>query len=235
MLDPARRLVLPEWPWLAIYRDHQRPDSYYVLPPAPALRTDGQKRPEGRLLVYLTGQGPERRASGGQLSLTTTLAVGAPELARLKEDLQRWLEDVPDVPPGGGLHLSGPEWESGAVEVDLTPTLSLRGQPSLTGDNACVLFGRLDGAQVADLRAHWARRLPAGRIRYRMVMRVAATTTATLRAAERSAARGPVGRSDRLQHIGFDLHAVQGTGHPVTVEGPLWSEAMSGLLTEVDL
>jgi len=242
MLDLERRLALPEFPDVAVYHDHERPRSYYVVPHAPALEIDSNGRPEARLLLYLKRQGDQKVPTGGQISLTTTLVTPAADLARIKKAIETLLGEQPPPPPPPApapppvvVQLSPPEWVSGEVTIALTPSLTLTGQPALFGDNRCALMNALTAEQAQGLREHWGRKLPDASIVYNMVMRVASTASATRVVREETVSLGADGGYDRSHMVNVTAHAASGGTQQIAVKGRVWLDGLERRLTEIDL
>jgi hypothetical protein len=231
MLDPAQRLDLGGLSVAVVYRDHEARDVYHVVPAVPSLATD-DGQPELRLLVYLERSGERRIPRGGTITLTTTLDLSAHTRRRVQEAVER-LHGAGSG-QGGAITLRNPEWTSGRVEIVLTESIRLGGQPSLGGENRCAVSAMLDAAQVVALQDAWARRLPAARIVYEMAVRAASTGRATARATDRAhetTTAGPV-------VIGRDLtvraRVTAALDHPITLEAPVWTPGLEHRVKELE-
>jgi hypothetical protein len=239
MLDPTRRLDVPDFTQARVYRDHQQERTYYVVPWSAAIAIDAGGRPECRLLLFMKREPDRTVATGGQLTLTVTLAVAGSDLARIKQFIEASLKPAPvpgqPPPPPVVVQLSSPDWVSGRVSINIVPGLVLTGQPSLSGENRCVLLASLtaDGAQA--LQQQWHRGLPDARICYDMVMRVAASGSASGSARRDSVAVGAhdaIGASTAFE---FDVRGTVAETQPIAVEGPFPSTGLESLVTEITL
>ena len=240
MLDLERPLALPDFPDVLVYRDHERPLIYYVLPPAPVLECDDNGRPEARVLLYLKREGNDTVPSGGQVSLTTILVTPPSELARIKKSIETLLTPPAPPPPAPPpppveVQVSGAEWVSGKVSVVLTPSLTLSGQPSLFSDNRCALTSALTAEQAKAVRDQWGRKLPDGAIVYDMVMRVASTASATAVRESTVTMGAEAGAATRTRTLSVEARAASSGTHPIAVKGPLWTDGLERRFTEIDL
>jgi hypothetical protein len=236
VLDPNRRLTLPDISDALIYSDHQLPQTYYVIPATPALDLDDRDRPSLRLLLYVKRSGETRVLSGGQLTLTTVLELAAREEERVKRAIEDHLKQLnPDEAPPVTVRLVHPDWASGKVEVRLTDSMVLTAQPSLFSRNQCVLSKTLNADEAEMLNEEWGRRLPSARIAYHMVMRVAATATGSSKVTAQTTRRTAEGPVEVSRDFTMDVRAATGSTQPITLEGPLWMEGLDRLVTELEL
>src|SRR3954471_12949030 len=74
MLDLTRPIDVPGFPQARVYRDHHQERTYYAVPWTASVAIDPSGRPECRLLLFVKHQDGASVATGGQLSLTTTLS-----------------------------------------------------------------------------------------------------------------------------------------------------------------
>ena len=159
MLDLDARIVVATAPDAAVYGDDRDPSRFYAFASRPRVATDAAGRPLLSVLVYRRGK--DNPPEGGQVSLTTTLALSAEERAAILQSLPPDRgpgplgAPVPErrsevaVAPLTSPTIVAPEWLSGEVTVRLAEGLELTGQPSLAGDNTCVLLAALDAAGAA--------------------------------------------------------------------------------------
>lgn len=236
MLDLQRRLTLPDFPGLLVYRDHERPLDYYVVPQAPALETDDRGRPELRVLIHLQRRDGRKVPSGGQVSLTAILATPADQSARIGKSIEALLaRAVPPPAPAVSVRLLAPEWAGGKVEVVLTPSLALTGQPSLFGDNRCALMRALGAEQAGAVREQWQRKLPDAFIAYEMTMRVASTTSASAGFRARTLTANAEATADFTRAMDVAAHGTTAATQPIVLKAPLWREGLAQRMTEIDL
>jgi len=238
MLDPAARLDVPGFPQASVFRDHQQERTYYVVPWTGAIAIDAGGRPECRLLLFVKGE-PDSIATGGQLTLTTTLSVADSDLEAIKRSIEASLTPpaVPGqpLPPPVVVQLATPDWASGRVTVSLAPGLLLTGQPSLGGQNRCALVSSLTPEGARALQDRWRRGLPDARITYDMVMRVATSQSASATARHDSVAVGANDVTGRSAAFGIDVHGTFADTQTITVESPLRVPDLARLVTEIKL
>src|SRR5207247_5851832 len=92
MLDLDARIVVATAPDAAVYGDDRDPSRFYAFASRPRVATDAAGRPLLSVLVYRRGK--DNPPEGGQVSLTTTLALSAEERAAILQSLP------PDRGPG---------------------------------------------------------------------------------------------------------------------------------------
>jgi len=157
MLDPDARVPIPDAPLAMVYRDDRDAARFYAFAGHPRVALDDAGHPQLSVLVYRRGK--ENPPEGGQLTLTTSLALTAAEKLAVGRAAAAAL-----APPGRGpdpsrvpaaLEARGaptivpPEWLSGEVSVHFADGIDMTGRPSLAGDNTCVLTAALDAAGAA--------------------------------------------------------------------------------------
>jgi hypothetical protein len=239
MLDPARRLDIPEFPQARVYRDHQQERTYYVVPWSASIAIDAGGRPECRLLLFVKGEPDNRIATGGQLTLTTTLSVADSDLASIERSIVAKLTPpaAPDEPPPPPVvvQIANPDWASGRVSVNLAPGLVLTGQPSLGGRNRCALMSSLTAEGARALQDRWHRGLPDARIVYDMVMRVAATASASGSVRRETVAVGERDVTGASAAFDIDVRGTFAQTQPITVDSPFRAPDLDRLVTEITL
>ncbi len=240
MLDPARRLLLRDFPNAQVYRDHEDLQTYYVIPTMPSLEIEDDGRAAFRLLIYVKREEGRKVPTGGQLTLTTSLELPPQELDAVHRAIEQQLkaqapprEIDPLEPPT--VRLVHPEWVSGAVHVQAAPSVVLTGQPSLFAGNRCVLMRSLDADQSSAVREALEHDFPDARITYEMVMSVAATAAGGQAFSTRQTRRAPGGFSNITREGTIDITAAVATKMPFTIEGRLWNDALELRATEIDL
>jgi hypothetical protein len=240
MLDLARGLDVPDFPKVQVFRDDRRTAVYYVIPSAPAVAVDDNGRAECRLLIYLQ-RGPDGPiASGGNLSITTTLTIDDESLAAIKRSIETVLTPVPTdpdaaPPPRVVVQIASPDWLGGSVTATLAPGVMLTGTPSLFSDNRCALSGPFGADAAKTLRDRWRHGLPGARLVYDMRMRVATTAAAGVQIRDADAAVGSFGVTARTGALDVDLSATTARSQPIAIEGPLVASGLDRLITEIDL
>ena len=194
MLDADGRLTVPEAPDVAVYTDTDDPARFYAFAAGPRIARGSDGALLLSLLVYRHGRdGP---SEGGQLSLTTTLAITTGERDALAAALSatpprhgdpRDAGDPGDRgagPPPSGAAPSGPptivppDWLAADVTVQLAEGLELRGAASLAGTNDCAIAVSLAPGGVDLARQLLDRGLPG----------VTATYAVEIRAGRRASA-----------------------------------------------
>jgi hypothetical protein len=239
MLDQTRRFDLPEYPQARVYRDHQQERTYYVVPWSASIALDANGRPECRLLLFVKREQERSVATGGQLSLTATLSVADGDLARIKQTIEASLTPPPlpgEPPPEPvAIQLSGPDWASGRVSVNVVPGLLVTGQPSLSGSNRCALMSSLTADQARALQERWARGLPDARISYEMVMRVAESHSASGSARQETVSVGAHDVTGTSTAFDIDVHGTFADTQAIAIESPLRVNGLAHLVTEITL
>jgi hypothetical protein len=239
MLDPARRVDVSGFPQARVYRDHQQERTYYVVPSSAAIAVDANGRPECRLLLFVKRQQERTIATGGQLSLTTTLSVPANDLARIKQSIEASLTPaaVPGQPPPRPVivQLTSPDWASGQVRITIAPGVALAGQPSLGGENRCALMTSLTAEQAGTLQDRWPRGLPDARIAYDMMMRVAASSSASGSARRDTVTVGAHEVIGTSAAFNIDVHGTFAETQPVSVDSPIAVSGLERLMAEITL
>jgi hypothetical protein len=240
MLDPSRRVEVPGFPQASVYRDHQQERTYYVVPWSAAIATDAGGRSECRLLLFVKReQGGASIATGGQLTLTTTLSVSESDLAAIERSIAASLTPsaIPNQPPPPPVvvQVVNPDWASGRVTVTAVPGLVLTGQPSLGGRNRCVLMASLSADGARALKDRWARGLPDARIVYEMTMRVAASQSASGSARRETVAVGEREVIGATAAIDVDVRSTAAQTQPITVDSPFRAGDLDRLVTEITI
>ena len=154
MIDLARRFRFESVPGVLLYGDTNFPSGWYALPDRPRLAEDGKGRPALRLLLY----GREDRvfeATGGLVTCTLSLRVTVQEKALLSAARG----------PGAqvGLQML---WSKGQCELRLNDRIQLTGEPSLYGENDCVLQMSLNQVAARDLEKEFFEGLSRSWARY---------------------------------------------------------------------
>ncbi len=241
MLDLSKRIDLPDVRAVEVYGDHEQPDLFHVVPVQPTLAIDNGA-PSLRVLLFRKKESDapnaKRIITGGQLTLTTALHAPQQVISRVQALLTQKLHA--SATPGYGTPppvptLSQPGWVNGAVEVTVDDGIVLLGTPSLFAENRCALMQTLDQAHARRLHEQWSKRLPSGRIVYRMVLRVADQTQTTAHHTE----SGTTSSSGRLEEFQRDITTAasltRGVPHESVASGPLWADRLDRALTEIDL
>lgn len=141
MLDSSHPIDLAAYSHLHIYPDQERVDRYYVFSEPRLAEADGIS-----LLTYAKGG----VKLGGQLTLTTSLALSADEEAAVERMLT--------AANGAPVRLLFPDWTGGSVTVQVgsdSVLLELTGQPSLLSDNRCALSASLSADQAHAIGKLW--------------------------------------------------------------------------------
>ena len=133
------------------------------------------------------------------------------------------------------VHLAAPEWVSGTVTIELIPSLTLTGQPSLFSDNRCAVTTPLDAAQARALREDWDRGLPAARICYRMLMRVSIAAHSTTGVYEATFGGANDRVTERSSERTKEFRGVSAGTQSIAIEGPLWTPGLADVITEIDM
>jgi len=239
MLDLTRPVDVPGFPQARVYRDHQQERTYYVVPWTAAVAIDPAGRPECRLLLFVKQQDGVPVATGGQLSLTTTLSVTDEDVARIKQAIEVSLTPRPSPgeapPPPVVVQLSSPEWASGRVTVNLVPGFLVTGQPSLNGQNRCALMASLTTDQARALQERWHRGLPDARIVYDMAARVAASHAASGALRQESVSIGARDVTGTSAAFDIDVVATFAQTQPIAIESPFRVRDLERLVTEISL
>lgn len=240
MLDPTRRVAIAEYPQVQVYRAHDQPRTYYVVPWVAAISVDDNGRPDCRLIVY--GKREEGRfvATGANLTLETILAAPSGDLAQIKRSIEESLtpksaRTAEPPPPPVIIQLVSPEWVNGTVTVTLTPELKMSGQPSLFADNRCALMASLTAEGAKALGEEWPHGLPDARIVYEMTMRVAVAAAVSARMREDFATVGANEATGTARAMDIDMRGTSAQTQAITVEGPFAVEGLERLMTEIDL
>lgn len=227
MLDPSRSFTILAFPRVTIYPDHASPTRFYPIPAAPGIARDDQGTPQISLLLY-GRQGTRTEITGGQLTLTTTLALGDDERERLRQALADQLFGEPSRPttaPGQsarpGIELVSPDWRAGLVEVRLPGPVVLSGTPSLMNANTCVLMANLTAGEAQALKDAWADGLPGAIVAYRLETVAAASRQA--REETRTAAETEEDGTTRRRRHDQRFHAdvTQSVPYQIARTGPL--------------
>jgi hypothetical protein len=239
MMDLSRRLIVPDRPEVEIYGDDDRADTFYVVPWAPSLAADDRARPAASLSLYVRRERAQTIPTGGQVSLTSALAVPDADRASLQAAIAALLagpapEGTTKADPVT-VQLAAPEWISGTVTIDLMPSLTLTGQPSLFGDNHCAVTTPLDAAQSRALRADWDRGLPDARIAYRMVLRVSSAARTSERARDVTVDAAADRVASRSSHRTDDVRRSSAGTRTIAVDAPLWTPGLADVIAEIDL
>jgi len=227
MLDPQGRFTLAELPEVLLFPDDRMVEGFYAMPAAPRIALDEAGRPQIALVVYGRKKGTDFVASGGLLSLTTTLALTGDEESRLDAALRRRLAE--QFPPAPGETAKVPvrlsvEWLTAEVEVRLIPDLHLAGKPSMSGANVCSFSANLNADTAGALREAWDGGLREASLSYRATVRTApgaATTVATT--ASETSEEGSSGRSAYQSSTReFSVSSQQAAPpYPLELAGPL--------------
>lgn len=239
MLDPNRPLALPNGHSLLVFHDHESPNSFYVVPTAPSIaREDG--KPVLRLLIFTKRDGNRKTISGGRLTLETKLHVPADERCTIQAIIERTIGATRPPAPGGPhaqirVLLRDPEWSNGDVEVVLAPQLSVKGKPSMFGENRCALAGSFDTAQAEKLYEQWAARLPEGRVIYRMTLRSASVTTMGMAMRGMTSVSTPGEIAAVTEGGTVNIRITAGGVVSATFEGPLWTPELREALKEIEM
>lgn len=238
MLDPDRRVALPDFPQADVYRDHERPLTYYAVPAAVTVAVDDRGRPECRLTIYMKRQDGRPVPSGGQVSLTTVLGLSDQEIADITDAIEVSLTPAADGPapaPRPSIQLLGPDWIGGRVVVALAGSFTLTGQPSLSGRNRCALVTSLTAETALLVREEWMRGLPGAIITYEMTMRVAETAAASVRIRDYRASYDAGGATEGTNTADVDVRATAAASRVVIAERPLRAPGLERLIAEIDL
>ncbi|MEM9164940.1 MAG: hypothetical protein AAGC54_17960 [Cyanobacteria bacterium P01_F01_bin.4] len=141
MIDLMHPITLADYPHLLIYPDLEDESHYYAFAqPHLPLVSDVS---DMTLMTYQK----QGIATGGQLSLTTTLGLSPAEQAAVVAAL------TPDKGPPP--NLSYPDWTGGKVTVAIADVLTLTGQPTLMSDNHCALSTSLTREQAQAISNLW--------------------------------------------------------------------------------
>lgn len=230
MLDPQGRFTLAELPEILLFPDDRMVEGFYALPAAPRIALDGAGQPQIALVIYGHKKGTDFVASGGLLTLTTTLALTGDEESRLDAALRRRLAER--FPPAPGETAKVPvrlsvEWLTAEVEVRLIPDLHLAGKPSMIGANVCSFSANLNADTAGALRKAWNDGLRDASLSYRATVRTApgAATTVATSASEMSETSegGASGRSAYQSSTReFSVSSQQAAPpYPLELAGPL--------------
>lgn len=176
MLDPQQPVELPALPVRA-FRDHLRPQAFYLMPLTPAVARDDYGRPSVSLLAYGRQAAGRFEAQGAVLTLTTVLEIDRALEPRARAALSRWLAG--NAGDGPAVEILAVEWLGGSVTARLTDRVTLSGRPSLTAPNACAFNERIAREAATGLVEAWHHGLPDGRIEYALRARTAAATSPT--------------------------------------------------------
>ena len=132
MIDLARPFRVESVPGVLLYADTKIPSGWYSLPDRPRVAEDDKGRPAFKLLLY----GREDRVfevTGGLVTCTLSLRLTVQEKALLSAACG----------PGAQVELQM-LWSKGQCELKLNDSIQLTGEPSLYGDNDCVMRMSLD-------------------------------------------------------------------------------------------
>ncbi|MGK7912254.1 MAG: hypothetical protein AB4050_12370 [Synechococcus sp.] len=141
MIDLTRPITLVDYPHLWIYPDIEDSARYYTFA-QPHLSLI-----EGAVDMTLMTYQKRGITTGGQLNLTTSLGLSPAEQLAVTAALT--------AKEGNPPHFSSPDWRSGTVTVEIDDILTLTGQPTLMGDNRCVLSASLTAEQAQTLSKLW--------------------------------------------------------------------------------
>lgn len=170
MLDTRQRVDLPGFPVQA-FRDHLRPQAFYLIPERPELGRDEAGRPAAQLTVYGRTAKGRFDAHGGVVTLTTVLETSRPMERQARAMLARLLTG--GTGDAAAIEILAVEWLGGTVTVRLNAEVALSGRPSLTAPNTCAFSERLGRETIVALSDAWRHGLPGGRIVYRLRARSA--------------------------------------------------------------
>jgi len=169
MLNLEAPVIVAEAPEAAVYADDRDPWRFYAFAARPRIALDDAGKPQLSVLIWRRGR--DAPPEGGQITVTTTLALTPDEqaaVARAVAPPPRAAERAAGTPvaavvggamagPAGQTRspiIVAPDWLAGEVTVHLAEGLELHGQPSLSGANTCALASSLDAAGAsAALRA----------------------------------------------------------------------------------
>lgn len=235
MLDPEGRFTLPGLPGVQIFPDDRMAAGFYAIPEAPRIACDGGGTPQIGLMLYgRKGTGGAFEATGGLLSLTTTLELTPAEEETLRSALARRLAAQDPPVPGVPQRLS-PEWLDTEVTVHLIPGFDLQGKPSMTGGNLCTFQHKLTADQAKALQKAWRDGLQEASATYRASVRAAPRGGSTFEM--RSAARAM--QDEKGFNSATSLHVQSAVTRaaplPLTLEGPLRVDGLQERMSTVGL
>jgi hypothetical protein len=168
MLDLNHPVALPSLPHLHLYADDEDHGLFYAWSdPRPVSA-------ETSLLTWSRGG----VISGGQLSLTTSLALTEAEQAAVRRLLTSARCPLPT--------LRYPEWQDGQVTVQAgreSGSATATGRPSLLGENRAVLALALSAEQAQQVGRWWKSADNWLLIRYEITLAGRVTTSATHKSA----------------------------------------------------
>ncbi|MEM9904059.1 MAG: hypothetical protein AAF921_03430 [Cyanobacteria bacterium P01_D01_bin.44] len=141
MIDLLHPIALAEYPHLLIYPDLEDGSCYYAFAQPHLSLIDDVA--DMTLMTYQK----QGIATGGQLSLTTTLGLSSAEQTAVVSALTSGKGSPP--------HLSYPDWTGGNVTVAIADILTLTGQPTLMSDNHCALSSPLTAEQAQAISNLW--------------------------------------------------------------------------------
>jgi len=158
MLDASTQLPVPGSDVLA-WADLDSPDLVWALPARPRIATAQDGLPDVSLLLYR--RGAAAKPDGGQLNLTVDLALTQGEReAAAAAGAARRTPPRPGEPEPPPVEVKAPSWIDGKVHARLASGVEADGQPSLLGDNGCLLALQLDATQAAAVQDAWSAGFP---------------------------------------------------------------------------
>lgn len=145
MIDLTHPITLADFPHLYLYPDLEDSAHYYGYA-QPHLALTEAATADLTLMTYQKGG----RVTGGQLNLTTSLAMSEAERQAVVAAIAQETDTIP--------RLSYPDWTGGRVTVAIADGPTLTGQPSLLGANTCALSTSLSADQAQALSDLWQSR-----------------------------------------------------------------------------
>ncbi|HYG61366.1 MAG TPA: hypothetical protein VEL74_02190 [Thermoanaerobaculia bacterium] len=235
MLDPQARFTLPGLPGVLIFPDDHLAGGFYALPEVPRVALDGGGAPQISLMLYgRKGAGGAFEATGGILSLTTTLELTPEEDEAIRSEMARRLAAQDPPVPGRPQKLS-PEWIDTEVTVHLIPGFDLKGKPSMTGGNLCSFQHKLTADQAKELQKAWNDGLKDASATYRATVRAAPRAGSSFEIRSAACAMQDEKGSNSSASLHVQSAVTQAAPLPLTLEGPLRAEGLQERLSTVGL
>ncbi len=225
MFDPSESFSLPEAPGIILFPDIKDPLRFYAIPETPRIALDEQGQPQISFMVYQKKLNSHLVTTGGQITLTLSLALTTREQIAVRTALL--LKQIAPRPPGEPapslpeIHVMTPEWLEGEAQAHLTPTLKTTGQPSLVGGNECTISLNLTPEQAQELMKAWHEGLPDARLTYRVTVSAAKRELLETVETRMKSAETPGTASRTWSDISIHTDLTQAVRHPLTFEGKM--------------
>jgi hypothetical protein len=235
MLDPEGRFNLPGLPGVLIFPDDRMPAGFYAIPETPRIAIDSGGAPQINLMLYgRKGTGGAFEATGGLLSLTTTLELTPAEEETLRGAMARHLaqQDPPVEAPPQKL---SPEWLDAEVTVHLISGFDLKGKPSMTGANLCSFQQKLTAEQAKAFQRAWKDGLKEASASYRASVRAAPLGGSSFEVRSSSRARQDEKGFKSAASLHIQSSVTQAEPLPLTLEGPLRVDGLQERMSTVGL